>query len=62
MAQTKHRSIKTDPHSQFDEEEQKLHIKDYRKKRISDNVEYEYDPEEFASYSDEIEYWLKKTK
>lgn len=60
MSQTKHRAIKTDDNSQFDEVEQKLHIKDYRrqKKQVVEDELFDDDYDE--GMKAEIEYLLGK--
>ena len=62
MANTNHRSIRIDTRSQFDEEEQKLHIKDYRAKKNSVAELYLDEDEDFLEdpHYAEVEYLLRK--
>jgi hypothetical protein len=61
VAQTNTRSFHADSKSQFDETEQKMQLKDYRKER--NKAKFEFDPEDFdeETYA-EVEYFLKKHK
>lgn len=62
MAQTKHRSVRVDGGDpRFDEEEQKMHVKDYRKRKINTQPEYLDDLDD-CPYQDDIEYLLRKNR
>ncbi len=62
MAQTKHRSVRVDGSDQrFDEEEQRMHVKEYRKNKINKKPDYLEDLDE-CPYQDDIEYLLRKNR
>ena len=62
MSQTKHRTVRVDGNDRrFDEEEQRMHVKDYRKNKINNTSEY-LDDLDGCPYQDDIEYLLRKNR
>jgi hypothetical protein len=62
VAQTKHRTVRVDRNDpRFDEEEQRMHVKDHRKNKINNIPEYLDDLDD-CPYQDDIEYLLRKNR
>ena len=63
MSQTKHRGVRVDRNSDMDEAEQVMHVKDYRAKKKSGNMEIDLD-DDFINdpmYA-EVEFLLRKNR
>ena len=63
MANTKHRNIRVDENNtKYDEEEQRMHVKDYRNRKLNTLPEIDEEEIEESPYGEDIEFLMKRMR